>query len=142
MRLVDHDHVPIDVLDEVRAFGREWIRCYDYRILDEGIEITFRALLLDRLPLHYHSRQVEFLGQFRAPLLAQARGHNHQELATPFSPPLREQERRLDRFSEPDLVSEDRPFGNRRSCGKERGVDLMRIKIDLGITQRVGENLR
>ena len=49
---------------------------------------------------------------------------------------------RLDRLPEPDLVSEDRPFGNRRSCGKERGVDLMRIKIDLGITQRVGENLR
>jgi hypothetical protein len=76
-----------------------------------------------------------------APLLSQIGRENYQEAPPPLGPLLRQKEARLDRLSEPDFVGEDRSFGERAAKGKERGIDLIRVEVDLGVCQHRRELL-
>jgi len=47
----------------------------------------------------------------------------------------------LDRLAQPNLVGEHRPMRERRAEGKEGGLDLVRVQINLGIDERPGQLL-
>ena len=45
----------------------------------------------------------------------------------------------LNRLAKSDLVGKDRPAGERRTEGEERRIDLVRVQIDGGVAERLGQ---
>lgn len=137
MSLVDDDQVPFG-LREVRFLGAgELVRADDDGILlPEGVEVAGLDLCVERTGFQDERGQEELVGEFLTPLLAEIGRHDDQEPALAFGPPLGKQDARLDGLTETHLVGEDGPFGQGRLKGKEGGLDLVGIQIDLGISQR------
>src|SRR4051794_29280224 len=75
------------------------------------------------------------------PLLPQIGRRDYQYAPLLFCPLLRQHQARFDRFSKSNLVSQKRPFRKWRMESKERGFDLMRVEVDLGINQRARQLL-
>jgi hypothetical protein len=66
-------------------------------------------------------------------LLAEIGGRDDKNAPLPLSPLLGKHDTCLNSLPETDLIRENRAFRKRRLERKQRGLDLMRVKIDLGI---------
>src|SRR5207248_3874809 len=91
--------------------------------------------------LHDHRGKVKFVSKLLIPLLPQICWPNHKELALALGPALRQQKASLDGFSKPDFVGQDCATRKRVSEREQRGFDLVRVKIDLGVSENASEHL-
>ena len=98
--------------------------------------------VLDGLPVGLGFKQAsgdtEFVRQFLMPLLAQVGRGNDQNAAFALGPFLRDQQARLDGFAEADFVGKNGALGQRVARSEQRGIDLVRVQVDLSIQQRTG----
>ena len=103
--------------DDVRRLERAEVALLDGRVV--GLRFEDAA------------GQEELLGQLLMPLLAQVRGRDDEDAPLALRPFLREHEPGLDGLAEADLVGEQRALGEGRLEGEQRGVDLVRVQVDL-----------
>ena len=82
------------------------------------------------------ARDQELLEQLLLPLLAQARRRDDQDAALALGPVLRDDDARFDRLPEADLVGEDDAVQVRRLEREEGRIDLMRLRLNLGIEKQ------
>jgi hypothetical protein len=80
----------------------------------------------------------ELVCQFLMPLLAQVGRGDDQNAALALGPFLRDQQACFDGFAETDFVGKDGAPGQRVARREQRGVDLVRVQVDLSIQQRTG----
>ena len=104
-------------------------------VLGEGVRLAVGDVALAAEHLEV---EVEDLVQLAVPVVDEARGHDHQravQLAAACQ--FAQDQRRLDRLAEPDLVG-DQEAARRRRRDAMRQHDLMRQQIDLRRGQRRG----
>ena len=65
------------------------------------------------------------------PLLTQVGRSDDEDATLALGPALRDNQPSLDRFAQPNLVGEQSAFGERRRKSEKRGIDLVRVHIDL-----------
>lgn len=104
-------------------------------------EIALLDLLVVGLGFQNTARQKELLGQLLVPLLAQIGGNYCKDTPSAFRPSLRNHQAGLNRFTQPDFVSQDCPLRERRPEGKQSGFYLVRVQVYLGIHESAGELL-
>ena len=80
--------------------------------------------------------QAKFVLKLLMPLLAQVGRNDNQNAAPTLSPALQDDQPRLDGFSQPHLISQDHPFGQRVSTGKQGRIHLVRVQVDARVDQR------
>ena len=80
-------------------------------------------------------RQKEFFFDLLRPLLTKVSRTNNQDEAFAFRPFLGKDEARFDGFSKTDFIGENGALGQRRLERKERGLNLVRVEIDLRVEQ-------
>ncbi len=76
------------------------------------------------------------------PLLPQRRRDHDKDPAASLRPALRDDERRFDRLSKPDLIRQQNALGKRRPQGEERSVHLVRVEIHSGVAERARQPAR
>ncbi len=73
------------------------------------------------------------------PLLSKIRRRDDEDPPLSLRPSLRKENSGLDRFSETDLVGEERAIGKRGIESKKRGIDLVWIQVHLSARHSSGE---
>lgn len=84
---------------------------------------------------------MELVSELLTPPLAQIRRRDDQQLPTPLRPLLGEQQPRLNGLAEANLISKNCTLREGRPKREQRGVDLVRIEIHLGVRERCGKFL-
>ena len=137
MRLVDDHEVPAHLRQLLVVLSGKRIGANDDgRLLVKRIALALCFQPAIGLGVEHEGREEEFVGQFLAPLLAQAGRGDNEELAAALRPLLREQYPRFDGFSQPYFIGQNRPLRQGRFERKKRRLHLMRIQVHLRILQR------
>ena len=105
-------------------------------ILIEGIEIALLNFKIERFCLQDTRREKEFIKQLLIPLFAEAGRYDNEKFSFPFCPLLRKEDACFNSFTEADLVSENRPFGERRTECEQCCFHLMGVEVNLGVRKR------
>jgi hypothetical protein len=81
-------------------------------------------------------------GPCRPPQPRRSLGCDHDELAFAFRPFLAENQACLDGLAEADFIGKDDAFLQRVGDGEQGGLDLMGVKVDLGVEQCGAEAIK
>ena len=137
--LVDHREIPGDALDLRPAHRRKLVRRDDDAAGVE--EVGAQPQLLrgaERVAVHQGRLHPELGLELVPPLGPQRRGDQDQDPVPPLGGELGQDEPRLDRLPQPDLVGEDGAAGGQGRQGEGSRLDLVRVEVD----RRVDEGRR
>ena len=142
VRFVDDHHVPGHGTQLGFQFGGELVGHDHDRLADQPLqcgEHVASGLLAQRNGIHHGGGHGELVVQLLRPLLAQARRADDQEPTAALSPVLANHQRGFDGLAQSNFVRQQHAFLQWVSKGEQRCLDLMRVQIDAGIEQRLGE---
>ena len=142
VRFVDDHYIPRNCTQLGFQLGGKLIGHDDDRLANlplQGGEHVASGLLAQRNGIHHGGGHGELVVQLLRPLLAQARRADDQEPTAALSPVLANHQRCFDGLAQPHLVSQQYAFLQWVPKGEQRRLDLMRVQIDAGIEQRLGE---
>ena len=139
---VQHRQIPAHPLEFIGLALGELVGADDRAgSLEEGLRVALGALRLVAVAVENQGLDAELLQQLLMPLLAQVGRHDDQDVPAPLGPALRDHQAGLDRLAQPHLVGQDHALRQRVAEGEQRGLDLMRVQIDLRIHQRGGQQI-
>jgi hypothetical protein len=134
--LVDDDEIPGDLRQQGRLVRRERVRADDGEGLIEAVAGGAHGAAV-----HEHGLQIELLLELAVPLRAQGGGREDEDAVLPLGDELADGEARLDRLAEAHLVREHAAAARNGVEREGRGLDLVRVEVDLGLGQGVGHPL-
>ncbi|MCP9451828.1 MAG: hypothetical protein NNA23_03990 [Nitrospira sp.] len=141
MSLVDDHEIP-GGLAKVWFFGaRKLVGTEDDGILLERVQVTGANGFVETAGLEDHRGEVKLVLKLLAPLLAQVGGKDDQEAPLPLGPLPGDQSSGLNRFTKAHFVGKGGPLREGTAEGEQRGLDLVRIEVNLRIGEYGGKLL-
>ncbi|MCY1550620.1 hypothetical protein D9M68_868870 [compost metagenome] len=133
--LVDDDHIPRHGRQLVFHAGGE-VDGHDAD--DVTVQRVVDAAFTKPVPgacIEHFGGQVELVGQFLRPLLAQGRRANHQQAAPALCPQLAQHQCSFNGFAQTHLVGQYHAFAERVLEREERGVNLVWVEVNAGVKE-------